>query len=156
MVYQWKIPIAPVSAQTAGEEFERLYKAKGRLAPEDVVDASREETAPLHCCFEWNDEIAAEKYRIGQAGNIIRALVTVEPEEPRAQETRAFVHVRRDYHPLNVVVQDRDMVCGAAGRSRKRHGRFREKVQLVETAVTGTYGYQQLQSRSNRLTYASG
>ncbi len=109
MVYQWKIPIAPVSAQTAGEEFERLYKVKGRLAPEDVVDASREETAPLHCCFEWNDEIAAEKYRIGQAGNIIRALVTVEPEEPRAQETRAFVHVRRDYHPLNVVVQDRDM-----------------------------------------------
>lgn len=110
MVYQWKIPIAPVSAQTAGEEFERLYEKNGRLAPEDVVDESRPESAPLHECFEWNDEVAAEKYRVVQAGNIIRAIVKVEPApEAPAQTVRAFVHVRQDYHPISVVVKNPDM-----------------------------------------------
>ena len=30
MVYQWKIPVAPVSAQTAGEELERLRSEERR------------------------------------------------------------------------------------------------------------------------------
>lgn len=46
MVYQWKIPVAPVSAQTAGEELERLYRKHGKLDPADVVEEPRRLRAP--------------------------------------------------------------------------------------------------------------
>lgn len=68
MVYKWKIPgVIPVDAQTAGEELQRIYQEKGGLNPSDIVEESRHDSAPLHPCFEWDDETAAEKYRQTQA-----------------------------------------------------------------------------------------
>lgn len=55
-------------------------------------------------CFEWDDEKAAHKYRITQAQNIIRAIVVVD--EAKQPETRAFVNVQREYHPVSVVVRN--------------------------------------------------
>ena len=80
MVYQWKIPVAPVSAQTAGEELERLYRKHGKLDPADVVEESRDASAPLHGCFEWNDAIAAEKYRVHHAAMLAELLASAEKE----------------------------------------------------------------------------
>jgi hypothetical protein len=39
--------------------------------PEGVVEAARAETSPLHGFFEWDDNIAGEKYRLGQARDLI-------------------------------------------------------------------------------------
>lgn len=128
MIYQWKLPTVPVSAQTAGEEFERIYRERGRLDPEDVVNESREEGAPLHPCFEWDDAVAAEKYRVTQAGNIIRALVAVDSTAEGAQtETRAFVHVQRDYHPISIVVNDTDMMAELLESAEKDLTAFQRK-----------------------------
>lgn len=55
MVYQYKVPYARVSAQTAGEELARIEKENGSLTPELVVDESRREEAPLHPVFEWDE-----------------------------------------------------------------------------------------------------
>lgn len=93
MVYQYKVPYAKVSAQTAGEELARIEKEKGSLTPELVVDESREENAPLHPVFEWNDKKAAEHYRIMQAGNLIRNVTVKIEEAPRMEPTRAFVNI---------------------------------------------------------------
>ena len=112
MVYKYKFPnLFPVDANIAGEELASIYNEKGRCDPSDVVERSRPTDAPLHACFEWDDTVAAEKYREHQAGEIIRAIVTVteEPNAPEATvETRAFVHVEKTYHPISVVVQDED------------------------------------------------
>lgn len=112
MVYKYKFPnLFPVDANIAGEELASIYNEKGRCDPADVVERSRPADAPLHACFEWDDTVAAEKYREHQAGEIIRAIVTVseEPNAPEATvETRAFVHVEHTYHPISVVVQDED------------------------------------------------
>lgn len=105
MTYQWKVPgIMPVDAQTAGNELQRIYERDGVIEPETVVAESRTPSAPLHSCFEWNDEKAAHKYRITQAQNIIRAIVVVD--EAKQPETRAFVNVQREYHPVSVVVRN--------------------------------------------------
>lgn len=105
MTYQWKVPgIMPVDAQTAGNELQRIYERDGVIEPETVVAESQTPSAPLHSCFEWDDAKAAHKYRITQAQNIIRAIVVVD--EAKQPETRAFVNVQREYHPVSVVVRN--------------------------------------------------
>lgn len=37
------------------------------ITPEQVLEKARDEQSELHKCFEWNDSIAAEKYRLQQA-----------------------------------------------------------------------------------------
>lgn len=112
LVYQFKIPeLFPVDAQTAGEELHRIYEDRGCLEPKDVVDESRPEEAPLHSCFEWNDETAAEKYREVQAGQIIRSVVVVREEEQQPPvEVRAFVNVQKTYRPIEVVVNSEEQM----------------------------------------------
>lgn len=113
MVYSWKFPgLYPVSAQTAGEECERIVNEYGKLTPGLLVEESRNEKAPLHSCFEWNDQTAAEKYREKQAANIIRAVVTVaEREKDNAPATvRAYVHTKdEDYQSIRVVMERPDL-----------------------------------------------
>lgn len=105
MTYQWKVPgIMPVDAQTAGNELQRIYERDGVIEPETVVAESQTPSAPLHSCFEWDDAKAAHKYRITQAQNIIRAIVVVD--DAKQPETRAFVNVQREYHPVSVVVRN--------------------------------------------------
>ena len=112
LVYQFKLQnLYPVSARTAGEELRRIYADKGQLKPADVVDESRPTSAPLHPCFEWDDEVAAEKYREVQAGNLIRS-ITVVHETPAHEpiEVRAFVKPMETYAPIEVVVNSEEQM----------------------------------------------
>lgn len=99
MIYQWK-PEArvKVDAQVAGDELERIRTwDNGRLDAKNVVEVSRDPGAPLHPAFEWDDEQAAEAYRIEQAKYMIRSIVVQQaPDQTEAQPIRAFVSVVRD------------------------------------------------------------
>lgn len=111
MVYEWKLPgIYNVSAQKAGEELERIYTEHGKIEPKDVVDESRSEDAVLHPCFEWRDDVAAEKYREEQARTICRNIVIVAQKDNDTQPTkiRAMFHVQGSYHPTQVIVKQED------------------------------------------------
>lgn len=109
MTYEWKLPgIMPVSAQTAGEELDRIYEKYGQLDAKSIVDESREEDSPLHPCFEWRDNIAAEKYRESQAREIVRCITVKESSVPELEHVRAFVRVEQAYHPISVVISDED------------------------------------------------
>ena len=112
MVYQFKLPgLYPISAQTAGEELHRIYADKGKLKPADVVGESRPESAPLHPCFEWDDEVAAEKYREVQAGNLIHSITVVHETPPHEPvEVRAFVKPLETYAPIDVVVNSEEQM----------------------------------------------
>lgn len=107
--YVWKIEgIYPVDANTAGMELERIYQDTGKLEPKDIVEASKPEKAPLHDCFEWDDEKAAAKYREHQAQKIIQAVAYVQDiNEP--EPIRAFVSVQNEYKPISVVLASVDM-----------------------------------------------
>lgn len=68
----------------------------GYLNPSHVVEAARDHDHVLHSEFDWNDEDAADKYRLAQAGALIRRVkFTVirnesESKEVRIVTTRAF------------------------------------------------------------------
>lgn len=79
--------------QVVGEVLEELTNSEQGLTPATLVDASRDINAPLHKEFEWDDTVAAEKYRWTQAQTIIRNVVIISAtdEEERETWTRAFV-----------------------------------------------------------------
>ena len=111
LTYRWKIPgVIPVDAQIAGHELERIYQKSGALTAKEIVNESRPESAPLHGCFEWDDQTAAEKYREGQAQKIVRLIVSVDESRPEAKEVRAFVHVENAYKPIAVVVNSEEQM----------------------------------------------
>ena len=122
MIYKIKTGARlPVSAQVAGEECARL-ESEGRLTPQNLVEDSRPDDAPLHNCFEWDDSIAAEKWRTTQAAYIIRSVeVTIEKAK---EPTRAFVVTvtdshKRKYQSIGYVLQDtssRDYMLNQAKR----------------------------------------
>lgn len=96
MVYEWKAGYSyPVSAQVAGEEIERIKASSGKdyIQPEELLEASRPVSAPLHKCFDWNDATAAEKWRTSQAHLLITRVTVkvVGGTEP----VRAFVNVSK-------------------------------------------------------------
>ena len=90
-IYEYKIGMKlPVSAQVAGEVCEELEQRNG-LTPHNLVEVSRPKDAPTHDLFEWDDTVAAEKYREVQARQVIRLIVKVPEKSKSGEPTRAFV-----------------------------------------------------------------
>lgn len=77
MIYQYSAGYrGKQNAQAMGEACERVAK-RGMLTKEALVDEARPEDSPIHDSFEWDDAIAAEKYRCEQAGYYIRHLEAI-------------------------------------------------------------------------------
>lgn len=77
-VIQWRQGYqAKVSAEKAAEELEKIRKRDGAITPTAVVESARPEKSPIHKVFEWDDSIAAEKYRIDQANRMTRAVQVI-------------------------------------------------------------------------------
>lgn len=75
-----------IDAQEAGEELERIKQRDRTIVPEVVVDEARPEDAVLHPAFEWDDPVAAERYRVIQAQQLIKRVRVICPE-PIAEPT---------------------------------------------------------------------
>ena len=77
------------------EELKRIAESNGGiLKAEDVVESAKVETSVLHDCFIWDDTAAAVQYRLYQARNLIRCVVTFEPR--KEVTVRAFVSLTPD------------------------------------------------------------
>lgn len=86
--YEWKQGSRiKADVNVVGKVCEELEK-EGRLNAQELVNVSRDTNAPLHDLFEWDDKVAAEKYRYVQAQEIIRSIVVRQVDKPIT--TRAF------------------------------------------------------------------
>lgn len=88
MIYKWKNYSYKTSAEVAGEVCEELDRTVG-LTPQNLVNVSRPEDAPLHNEFEWDNDVAAEEWRRVQARLLINNLAIVV-EEQKQEPVRAF------------------------------------------------------------------
>lgn len=76
-------------------ELETIRMANnGILYPDKIVEYAQNPETKLHSKFEWDDTEAANAYRILQAQQIIRVVVTVIPNT--ANETRMYVSLSSD------------------------------------------------------------
>lgn len=151
MVYQWRpgSRFSTVDAQTAGERLAKLEEQNGQLTAQIVVDDARPEAAPLHSIFEWDDSIAAEKYREEQARHVIRSVVVTEIIPNQQRPVRAFVHIQkqedvrstseRTYANTMKVFQDEELREQVIKRARRElmgwHQRYNEFVEFSQTVA---------------------
>lgn len=92
------------------EQLTAIREEHGSLTPALLVGLAVDPEHPLHSQFEWDDTVAGHKYRIEQAGRLLR--VTYKPMPGQTTELRAF-HVRRneetetsEYVPTEEIVAD--------------------------------------------------
>lgn len=90
-----------------------IYRAKGSLTPEILLDEARSRSHPLHSRFEWDDSAAAEKWRLAQSADIIRSVkIQYVSGDGSPHDLRAFHAVREDpsrpaeYKPTEDVLAD--------------------------------------------------
>ena len=85
--YSYKVP-----ADVVGGVLEDIENKSESVTSEKFLDESRASSSPTHDMFEWNDGIAAEKYRLEQARHIINSIeLQIVSDEDIAKP--AFVNV---------------------------------------------------------------
>lgn len=111
MVYKWK-SISGIKAdpQKAALQFEELEKTVG-LTAQNLLDANRDPDAILHNEFEWDDTVAAEQYRVHQAGQIIRMLCVETESNPDVSSStpiRAYFQTseNKSYEHISVILKN--------------------------------------------------
>ena len=136
MVYQWKANFrANVKAEVFGGVCEELEE-QGKLTPAALVNVSRAENAPLHKCFEWADEIAAEKYRQSQASSMLRHLeivTTKKKDDPEPVSIRTFFPVpQENYRSISYIMSDDENRENLLRQAKAELERFKHKYKMLK------------------------
>lgn len=83
-------------AQVYGNELERIRKENaGILTPQIVVEEAKEKSSPIHNFFEWNNDLASEKYRLSQARQLINHINVIINHKGTKKEQRAYLNVTK-------------------------------------------------------------
>lgn len=107
-VATWRTPKFKADANKCANELKQLGNS---ITPEQIVDFAKNPDSELHKCFEWNDTIAAQKYRIHQARTVMCELV-VESVEREDTQFRLFYNVgkKEGYKPIRVIMKDKKRI----------------------------------------------
>jgi len=98
-----------INAQDAGERLQHLRKKRrGYVMASDVVKDAKNPDSPLHDHFDWNDTEAARKWRLDQAGYLLRSITVVYEDDGvgNRQPVRSFVRVHHPDDMENVGYED--------------------------------------------------
>lgn len=143
MVYKWKNFSYKTNANVAGEVCEKLDRTVG-LTPENLVEASRPENAPLHSEFEWDDAIAAEEYRRVQARQMICNL-SIVIDEQKSEPIRAFFSLQSGFRKNEATYEGTITIMGNEEKrqklldnAKKELEAFRKKYELL-TELSGVF-----------------
>ena len=87
-----------MGVKTPGTKGQRLIKQalkalerQGKLTPDDLVIAAKNPKHPLHDRFDWDDTVAAQRWRVHQAREIINSVQAVVTTESRTLEAPVYV-----------------------------------------------------------------
>lgn len=131
--YGWKVPIFKASAQTVAEELNSLGE---KHTLKQVVEYAENPKTELHKCFEWNDTVAAGKYRLHQAGQVERNLiiVTVDKQEGEKQTVRLFHPTNEkatEYAPIQYFVQNKNAYDKLLEQAKKELAEFEQRYKSI-------------------------
>lgn len=132
MSVKWRFIQFRGDAQKCYDELQTLGDS---YTPEMVVDLARDENTELHKCFDWDDNIAAEKWRKQQARQICISLtVTVEKKPGVKQTFRLIEHDREEqvYKPIVFTVRQTEEYERLLKQAKAEMAAFRKRYQNIK------------------------
>lgn len=137
--YQWGEGYQPkLDANIVGGVVEQIEDEYGSVTKEIFLEKSRPEDSATHSLFEWDNDKAAENYRLEQARKTIGCLRVVYSSPKNADvPVKAFVNVsefteKAQYRNIEVVMNDEDSKETYLTRIRHELNSFVRRNQNVE------------------------
>lgn len=94
-------------AQLVAEEIASIGE---KATPHQILDKARDPNTELHKCFEWDDSVAAEKYRLSQARKVVCNLVIRETVQDKKPPIRFMLQTKNGdgYQSTRIIYKDPD------------------------------------------------
>ena len=108
------------------------------VTPANVLEKARNKRTELHKCFEWDDSIAGEKYRLIQARDIIRHFVIYTPDEENLPKIRSYqisTECTR-YEPTRMFLQNPDEYTELLKRAKNELEAFKQRYKTLTELET--------------------
>ena len=129
---EWKVKgLYKADAEAVYKEITALGDT---FSPEEIVEAAKDEATELHKCFEWNDSVAAEKYRLHQARMIFTQLVVrteTSDNTPVAVRVISSASVANVYTPTKMLVKSDTEYADLLERAKRELQAFKQKYATV-------------------------
>ena len=109
------------------------------ITPANVLELARDENTELHKCFEWDTPIAAEKYRLIQARQIIQHFVIVPPDgEEDTPKVRSYQITTEctKYEPTRMFLQNPDEYKELLKRAKSELEAFKQRYKTLTELET--------------------
>lgn len=136
MVYDWKAGSRiKADPQKSGEMFELLAKTEDGLTAETLLEANRPKGTPLHDDYEWDDDVAAESWRLHQSRHFLNSLTVCLFAEGADQpiQTRA-VHITTEthkYEPIALIIKQEDKYAKLLEKAKSDMFAFKQKYEIL-------------------------
>lgn len=125
----WKLNLFNADAEKVFSEIQSIGES---ASPSQIVDYARNENTELHKCFEWNDSIAAEKYRLQQARTVVCQLVYTESETNKApSKIRVLQSTGNSYKPSKMIIQNKSEYESLLERALAELHAFKERYSML-------------------------
>lgn len=109
-IVQWKVNgLFHADAVKCKQEIESIGTD---ISPQEIVEFARNPDTELNKCFTWDDNTAAEKWRLHEARAIVRNIVVVDKRDDSAEPVSFRVFHKTEstdgYKPLSLIIQNED------------------------------------------------
>ena len=113
-IIKWSLKdIFKADAQKCYEEIQEIGE---EVKPEQVIERAKDKGSELHKCFDWNNSVAADKWRLHQARSVLNHLIVIkhEVDGEKSEPVQFRVMMKNDrsessgYKQTIVMVKDED------------------------------------------------
>lgn len=119
--YKYKTgAVHKVSASIAGPICQRLHD-NNILTPKNLVEEARPEDSPLHPEFDWDDTVAAEKWREEQARQVIKTIILYESDIRTEREIMLEEVKHEDNVETDDILKSEDRAFVSTGERNHRY-----------------------------------
>ena len=137
MKYKWSTAsFKNVSADKVGVELEKIEN-EGRLTNASVLEfAKNNENSELNKCFDWDDTVAGEKWRLQQASSILTSISIVIQEESQENIVKAFINIKtkddkREFQNVVSVINNDEAYTQLKDKAEKEFISYKQKYEKI-------------------------
>lgn len=106
MAIVWKL--SGLYKANAEKVYSEIRSIGEEATAKQILDYARDENTELHKCFEWDDSVAAERWRQQQARVLVCNLVYEEPESQAPTKIRVMQSTESNtYKPVRLILQNK-------------------------------------------------